>query len=330
MEADTRPPSSAIASVIEDACSYHYHQLLEVLLYEKGETQADQRPSWLSLRPCDWLSFPASDVKRVNLKEDQRLEVEATFAGFYGVDAPLPQYFLEDVTHQDEVGRRIQAFLDVFNNQAYWLLHLGWRKYRLLQEAGENNLFQRLAAAQTGSYHQRHTVHTAKPGALASRCRSAAGIESILREALALPELKVDDDVITQIPVDGELALDGGQALGDDTLLGSQMSVLGRQVDVDTGEVDAGQGQSLQPEGDLGQRLGALLQQYLPAGVDYEVHITLPATERPPIQIGHSASRLGQAMALGENVSQACRLTFSKDHYQRALRQGQMSVPEAA
>ncbi|GGX39266.1 type VI secretion system baseplate subunit TssG [Saccharospirillum salsuginis] len=330
METDTRESSHALEAIVAQACDYHFHQLVEVILNQEGAGHTDLRPSWLKLRPCDWLSFPASDVKRVNILEDQNVEVEATFAGFYGVDAPLPQYFLEDVTHQDEVGKRIQTFLDVFNNQTYWLLHQGWRKFRLLQEAGENNLFQRLASAQTGTYFNRLTTAVATPGALASRCRSAAGIENILREALALPELDVDDDVISQVPVDEELTLDGQQALGHDTFLGQQMSVLGQRVDVHTGEVDGSKGQALQPEGDLGQRLGALLQQYLPAGVDYQVQITLPSSERPPLQLGHSASRLGQAMALGEDVKEPCQLTFSKDHYQRALRQGEDAMPEAA
>ncbi len=331
METDAWQPSDSLTRIAADACQYHFHQLVELLLEERGNAKAERRPDWLKLKPSDWLSFPASDIRRVNLLPNRNVEVEATFAGFYGVDAPLPQYFLEDVTHQDEVGKRIQAFLDVFNNQAYWLLHQGWRKYRLLQEPGLNNLFQRLASAQTGTYHQRLKAQVAIPGALASRCRSAAGIENILRDALALPELEVDDDVVSQVPVDEELILDGQQALGLDTFLGQQMSVLGRQVDVHTGEVDAVKGQSLQPEGLLGQQLGELLQQYLPAGVDYEVQITLPANERPPLQLGHPASRLGQAIALGEDVKEACRLTFSKDHYQRALSQrGDKSLDEAA
>lgn len=324
-------PENALKLIVDNAFKFHFHQLLERLLEVKGQTQAVRRPHWLKMRPSDWLSFPASDVRRVNLLPNDNIDVEVTFGGFYGVDAPLPQYFLEDVTRQDEKGKRIQAFLDVFNNQAYWLRHLGWRKFRLLHEPGVNNLFQRLAAAQTGTYHRRLRARIATPGALVNRCRSAAGIENLLRDLLVLPELEVDDKAVSLVTVDEQLTLDGQQALGSDTFLGQQMPVLGRKVNIHTGEVNSEKGQALQPEGLLGQQLGELLQHYLPASVGFDVQITLPASERPPSRLGEGQLRLGQAMVLGDKAPEAFRLTFSKDQYQRALtQQGDLPQGKAA
>ena len=318
METNHGPSGDAVNTFVDQATRFHFHQLVEAVLAARGESSTDSRPDWLRLRPSDWLSFPASDVRRVNRLPGNGIEIETTFFGFYGVDAPLPQYFLEDVTHQDDAGQRIQAFLDVFNNQAFWLLHQGWRKFELLQQIGDQNLLQRTSSALLGNYHRRHRLSSGLPGALAAQCRSAAGVESVLQSALSLPELDIDTQVLTQVRVDQEMSLDGSQALGRDTLLGQTMSVMGRHVRVQTGEVDAQQGAALNPGGELGQRLNDLLGQYLPAGVGYDVHIRLPASERVPMQLGASPVRLGQALILGEAVSNECTLVFTSQQYQQA------------
>ncbi|MEP4546451.1 MAG: type VI secretion system baseplate subunit TssG [Saccharospirillum sp.] len=318
MEPNHGPTGNAVNTLVEQATRFHFHQLVEAVLAARGESAAVARPDWLRLRPSDWLSFPASDVRRVSRLPGNGVEIETTFFGFYGVDAPLPQYFLEDVTHQDDAGQRIQAFLDVFNNQAYWLLHQGWRKFELLQQVGDQNLLQRTSSALLGGYHRRHQLSSGLPGALAAKCRSAAGVESVLQAALSLPELDIDTQVLTQVRVDQVMSLDGSQALGRDTLLGQTMSVMGRHVRVQTGEVNAEQGAALNPGGELGQRLNDLLDQYLPSGVGYDVHIRLPASERLPMQLGTSTVRLGQALVMGEAVSTDCTLVFTSQQYKQA------------
>lgn len=293
----------ALQSIIDSACEFHFHQLVERLLALKGESDAVRRPRWLKIRPSDWLSFPASDVRRVRALSGGGVEVEATFGGFYGVDAPLPQYFLEDVTRQDDKGKRIQAFLDVFNNQAYWLRHLGWRKFHLLFEPGDNNLFQRLASVQTGSYHRRLRGQVTLPGAMITRTRSAVGIESVLRETLARPDLEIDDTAIALVEVEPSPPLDGNGdsknlQLGDRLLLGQRVPVQGRKVVIRIPEVSLKEERALRPDGEQGKLMAELLREYLPAGVGFDVHITLAADSWHTPRLGDSDSCLGRPLKI--------------------------------
>ncbi|WP_428241894.1 type VI secretion system baseplate subunit TssG [Gynuella sp.] len=304
-----------IARITEQATEYHFHQLIETLLDICDGVEARNCPSWLKLKPSDWLSFPASDVRKVSVLPSEKIEVESTFFGFYGVDAPLPQYFLQDITYQDEDGKRLQAFLDIFNQQAYWLLHQGWRKFHLLQHAGENNLFVRLATSLAGVYFERHKLSGWAAGSLANRCRSAVGIEAVLRDTLQLPDLAVDDQIISNIEIEQTLSLNGQQALGEETVLGDHVAVLGHAIQIQTGMVTKEKAALLRPDGELGKRTREVLEYYLPQGVTYEVVIVLAPNQNTPFRLGEEELCFGQPILLGEDGAHPYRMVFSDHHY---------------
>lgn len=80
--------------------------------------------------------FPASDVRRIQTIETSGrsdtpiVDVTATFMGLYGINAPLPSYFVEQVARSDEGS--LQSFLDIFNHRVYSLFYRSWKKYRPL------------------------------------------------------------------------------------------------------------------------------------------------------------------------------------------------------
>ena len=65
------------------------------------------------------------------------------FLGLYGVDAVLPDYFLNDIATHKDGSESLAAFLDIFNHRITTLFFQAWKKYRypfLFQREGQDDL----------------------------------------------------------------------------------------------------------------------------------------------------------------------------------------------
>jgi len=102
-------------------------------IFEVSPRRADAR---VRITADESTVFPASDVRRIQRIENSGrsdapiVDVTATFMGLYGINAPLPSYFVEQVARSDEGS--LQSFLDIFNHRIYSLFYRSWKKYRPL------------------------------------------------------------------------------------------------------------------------------------------------------------------------------------------------------
>lgn len=312
MESSVWQQNPVLANILNEAHRYHFHQLvflLEQLL--PGDVGTDR----IRFRPDSSLAFPSSDVRRVTLNQDQQVEVLVRFMGLYGVDSPLPQYFLDDVTEGGSSGDRLGAFLDIFNQRLYQLLHQVWKKKNLFTSLDETGLYHRLISGMTGQYWNKTHDAMAFGGSFLGQARDVESIEHMLRDALSLEELDVDPDVVTWIAVEDGLVLDGTQALGLETCLGDALPVIGRKVGVKIGPVDQETSQSLQPNGDIGEQMANLLKAYLPEGVDFDVEIELTPKIKHAWMLGNSQSVLAVHTQLGDSTGHGLKFQLSSEQY---------------
>ncbi|MCH8532168.1 MAG: type VI secretion system baseplate subunit TssG [Saccharospirillum sp.] len=283
-----------LARALAQPYAFHLHQLLTLFEHHAS----GQR---LRIRPSDGLSFPAADVRRAKRTAEGGFEVEVTLGGFYGVDAPLPQYFLEDATFETEHAKRLKAFLDIFNQRAYELRHAAWKKHRLVNGRASGRLYQRLASACTGQRLHDERPDSSRPYSERPRNRSASALAATLRSALGLPHLAVDKTRIRWCSVDNPLQLNGGQSLGHSTLVGNRVPVLGRTIRIHTGPVDRDKANQLMPDQPLGQTLSELTAAFLPAGTAFDVELQMPPESSVALIPGHPDTQLGRPLCLGQS-----------------------------
>jgi type VI secretion system protein ImpH len=300
MESSVWQQSPVLKDILANGHRYQFHQLLvllEQLLPKSRSTEFDHR---VKLRPDTSLAFPASDIRSVGQLPGQRFEVVCRFLGLYGVDSPLPQYFLDDITAEDAAGKQLQAFLDIFNHRLYGLLHQAWKKQNPFSQLDESGLYQRLIRATTGHYWESTSDAIAYGGNFIGSSRSTESLEDILREAMSLEELNIDSDVISWVQIEDGLRLNGEQALGLDTCLGDSIPVIGRKIEVQIGPVSHEVSQELQPKQAMGQKMAGILKEFLPDGVDFDVSIQLTPKFSHDWQLGSDQSLLSVHTILGE------------------------------
>lgn len=317
MEPGVWQQSAVLTDILAQGHRYQLHQLLFLLeqLARHGEAGTSQQ---VKIRPDTSLAFPASDVRAVKSLSGNDLEVVVRFMGLYGVDSPLPQYFLDDVTEGGTDGQRVQAFLDVFNQRLYELTHQAWKKQNLLTEAGDGGLYRRLVSGLTGQYWQKNEGAMAFGGSHLGTARDAVSLEDILKEASSLDELSVDTERVTWIPVEDGLTLNGQQALGVDTCVGDAIPMIGKQLGVDIGPVSSESAQDLKPGGDIGDLMAELLHNYLPEGVDFDVSIKLKPKDKAQWVLGGEYSQLGMHTQLGEHSDRGLTMKLTSEQYLRA------------
>ena len=280
-----------------------------------GRERLEQR---LRLRAAPEISFPAGDIRRAGFDDQGRLVLELAFLGLYGVDAPMPGYFLERVAAGDEGAAPLRDFLDLFNHRFYVLFYQAWRKYRphLQPPSSRQEHLYRLAALSGHAAEARETPGLAAAGLLGARVRGAGGLVALLRNFLPGSPVTVRTFVPSWVRVDGIGALGEGPILGDDTLVGDRVLDLGGKIEIHIGPVDAETGRSLLPAGSLGPRLAELVRAYLDPTLRFDVVLEIRA-EGGAVRLGDTDLVLGWSTWLGR-PARTRSLRVSDRSYRRA------------
>lgn len=301
MDAKRRQTFDILEDIRTNAHKYDLHQLVYILQQlATGSELCAFTGKKIDIRADKNLSFPASDVRGISEQADVIL-VTARLLGLYGVDSPLPHYFLEEVVEDRPSSARFQAFLDIFNRRVYQLLQDAWQRTQFLKPMQGRLSLNDMIGALMGSQSQNDQRYA---GSFGPKHRSANALEPMLKEALQLPELSIDTQAIKWVEVDALFTLDGQQQLGIDTMLGSAAPVIGQNLKIETGAIDKQHAVALTPENDLGSRMAELLQSYLPKGVEFDIHIKVQEEAYEPWQLASHASRLAIDTQLGRQLSE--------------------------
>ncbi|MGK5080571.1 type VI secretion system baseplate subunit TssG [Janthinobacterium sp. HLX7-2] len=128
--------SGVIEHLLAEPHRYQFMQAVRILLcwlrqhnisYEQAFSQALRFQNSLSL------SFPASEIERLTLEENEQMVLVPTFMGFLGVSGALPLHYSERIAayrcSAKDAG--VSAFLDIFSHRMVALFCQAWEKYRL-------------------------------------------------------------------------------------------------------------------------------------------------------------------------------------------------------
>jgi type VI secretion system protein ImpH len=269
------------------------------------------------------LGFPASEVQSVEWsgrEGEERATVTVNFMGLHGQASPLPLTYAQELLWDlnEPEGRRQRDFLDVFNHRMVSLLFRARQKYRHAQRfdgSGGDEFTARVLAlagldddAVRGASGARLQQILRSLGVLASRHRSAAGLEDMLRACFPGIGVSVVSCIARRlaIPADQRLYLkpprrtaprrgDALTGLGRDTCVGTSRVDSSSAFRVTLGPMDFAEFRRFLPGERDFDSLARLTRLYVQDPLDFDVELRLRPTQRPRLALApEDGLRLGQ------------------------------------
>jgi type VI secretion system protein ImpH len=180
------------------------------------------------------LGFPAREIERVEYGDANALHgvlptVRTTFLGFYGVDARMPSYFVDEVAQNRDGAEPLAAFLDIFHHRFVTQFYRVWRKYRYpvgYRHHGSDPVSRCLLSfvglgfatppARTTTSDVDPRTLMSMLGVVAQKTRTAEGLAGVLQHAVPDASVTVEEFY----PVWREVDAIEPAALGEQCLLG--------------------------------------------------------------------------------------------------------------
>ncbi len=312
-----------IRGILDSAASHDFTQvayLIEQHWPERGKI-GDGLDRWCRFRPASETSFPAADIRRCRYDDQGRLDIQLNFMGFYGVDAAVPHYFSDRAMLDDDGGRALRAFLDIFNHRLYALYYQAWKKYRPSFHLDEpENLYLKMVSAISGwSLNQKQGKGLSYAGLLGRRVRNAQGLEGLLNDYLDAIPVRVRQFQSRWISVKSSLPLgDGELRLGDNLLLGDKVLDISGKIDVMIGPISPKASMQLMPTTAKGCAVIDLVKRYLPPSIDFDLLIQITPGTVNAEPLGSDQLVLGWSTWLQDQVTADWQVRISGDRNSEA------------
>jgi type VI secretion system protein ImpH len=305
-----------IRGITESAASHDFTQvayLLEQHWKERGKI-GDGLDRWCRFRPANETSFPAADIRRCRYDEQGRLDIQLNFMGFYGVDAAVPNYFSDRALQDDDGGRALRAFLDIFNHRLYALYYQAWKKYRPTFYLDEpSNPYLRMVSAIAGwSVDSDQGKALSYAGLLGRRVRNAQALEGLLGDYLDALPIIVNQFKSRWVNVKSNKELGrSGLRLGDNLLLGERVLDICGKIEIVIGPVTPKESMQLMPTTSKGRSVIELIKRYLPANIDFDLVIEISTGSVDSEPLGSDQLVLGWSTWLQDRVTAAWQVRIS-------------------
>lgn len=298
-------------------------RLLRLMCRQKGTpsrtvdrsdpSEADLWRRHLRVGPELSLDFPVTDIVEIKKTgtgrspNDAQFKITASFLGLYGASSPLPAFYTEDLMDEArEDTSEVRDFVDILNAPLYALRFECWSKFRIavkvLEEQAPRFIEQLYCLLGFGDQSLRSQVDDSfglirYTGLFMQSPRSASGLETLLRDAMAEPRLKIIPCVTRSatIPDDQRFRLGvSGNRLGEMSYLGRRMQDRMGKFRVRITPLDWVTYQDWLPDADCHNKLGELINLYLDQPLKWDLELILDQEEAHTTCLGaDTGSRLG-------------------------------------
>ncbi len=300
-----------INDLLENAPEYEFYQALQLVEADAAESRPglSEVNGNIRLRPAPEISFPAGDIRRCQLDKTGRLDFELNFSGLYGVDSPLPHFFLDSVAEAAESGLVLRAFLDVFNQRLYQLHYLAWKKFHGHRGQGQASLYARYLEALGGLEAPKLERSLAYAGLIGSRAKNKQGLIGLLEDYLQLP-VEICQYAPCWVRLDQVPDLGGPEplVLGENALLGDRVLDLSRKILLQIGPVSLAKAKTLLPGQVEAKELGQMVRQYLDPTMEFDLELQIQPGNGAANQLGQQDVILGWTSWLGDIGRQGNRI----------------------
>ncbi|MFC0224919.1 type VI secretion system baseplate subunit TssG [Serratia aquatilis] len=293
---------------------YRFCQLLEKPGRPPLGSTASPMDDPVRFRPHPGMGFPVSELKALEIKEDDLHApptVRTTFMGLYGVDSPLPTIYIDDITQQREGHEVLEGFLDIFNHRIMTQFYRIWRKYSYpatFESGGKDPTSQSLLGL-IGMGIPGTQQHFATPssrflallGAMRQPGRTAEGVQMLVRLLAPGTQVDVTPHCLRKVRIASPMAFadEGMNWLDGFTVLGDEATDANSQLLISLYTENAEESRGWLPEGPLHADFLVLLRVYLGWRYTAQIQLTVPIRLLPVPMLGDTPIRLGLTAVLG-------------------------------
>ncbi len=258
------------------------------------------------------LTFPASEIQSLTLREDGPPLMTVNFMGLTGPLGVLPLYYTELVMERLRArDTAMRDFLDIFNHRIISLFYQAWEKYRfpIAYERGDRAGFVELLLSFVGLGTPGLTTRQAVEdesllfygGLLGQRPRSAAALEQLLADYFDVP-VEIEQFVGAWCSLDRgtqtrfEDAENPSGQLGRGAVVGDEIWDLQSCVRLKLGPLPLDRYLDFLPTGTAHAPLRAITGFFSGHELSFEVQLILKREEVPACELGaegEQAPRLG-------------------------------------
>ncbi|MBU9846835.1 type VI secretion system baseplate subunit TssG [Rahnella ecdela] len=295
---------------------YRFCQLLEKHQPEApplGST-ADPADDPVRFRPHPGMGFPVSELKALQKDEEHPnapLTVRTTFMGLYGVDAPLPTSYIDDITQRREGHEALEGFLDIFNHRIMTQFYRIWRKYSYpatFESGGKDSTSQSLLGL-IGMGIPGTQEHFATPtsrflallGVMRQPGRTAEGVQALVHLLAPFTRTEVTPHCLRKVRITSPMTFadEGANWLDGDTVMGDEGTDANSQLLISLFTDNPAEAEEWLPDGPLYADFLVLLRVYLGWRYKARIQLTVPVQLLPAPVLGDVPFRLGLTGVLG-------------------------------
>ena len=287
--------SGVVRHLLSEPYRYQFVQAVRILLRWLRQQNVPHMHAFtqvLRFKNSLSLSFPASEIEKLSLDENEQMTLVPTFMSFLGVSGTLPLHHSERIAayRLSKKDAGVSAFLDIFSHRMISLFCQAWEKYRTESSLETHGKDQQLPLLLALAGVQPDTLASnSKSGAMMPdvagwyagllRCRpvSAQAVGRVLAEYCNVP-------VTLEQFVGGWDYLDNNRRsrLGSSNFCLARGAILGlrlwrhdRRVSLHIGPLDPAGMQRFLPRGPGAAALGEILTLFGVPDLEYEVRLIL-------------------------------------------------------
>ena len=309
--------SPLATQLVEDACSFEFFQAV-TLLQRLSENMrpvghfSSPEDEAVRFRVNQRLGFPASEIQKLDIKENASVEMMVNFMGITGPMGVLPYTYSELILERARAKDfSLAAFLDIFNHRAISMFYRAWQKFRfpVTYATGARDLFSQylldLVCLGTGGLRDRQEIEDEAllhyVSLVAMQARSAEALQQLLTDYFEVPieihqftgawyGLDRSTQCVMKETESPSTQVGAGAVVGD--------AVWDRQgqVRIRIGPLNMERYNDFLPEGSAHAALRAITRFFSNQCLDFEVQLVLDRSQVPDIQLdldSKSPARLG-------------------------------------
>jgi type VI secretion system protein ImpH len=283
----------------------------------------------LIFRPYENYEYPPTDIREIRCSETE-LTFILNFMGLYGINAPLPRCYHEQIPMQQRVmgdeDVPLKNFLDIFNNRFYWLYYQSWKKYKyhlFLGETSENRISERINSFIGKGFTPKNKKQVIPDytllkfsGILSRRVRNKAGLLIML--GYMFPDFEID--IKEHIP--RWIEISDAPVLGqDDYKLGSN-SFIGRsavdylsKIRIEIGTLSFKEYLDFLPGTKKSAVIKEILNIYLNDGLEYDIKFRIKSDTIISIAWNDERLHLGSTIWLGKPQEEFTDVILNYEDY---------------
>ncbi len=321
MERESQPTRTGLIDALSPQAPYlNFYRFCQLLEQAGGEapllgTTSTPATDPIRFRPHPGMGFPVSEIRVIEADREHvhaTPTVRTTFMGLYGVDAPLPTGYLDDISQRREGYESVEHFLDIFNHRLMTQFYRIWRKYAYpatFQTGGTDETSQCLLGL-IGLGIPGTAKHIATPisrflallSTMRLPTRTAEGIRALVNLLAPRTQAYIQghDPVSVEMRTRSVFCAENRVALAQRSVLGRKGKDGNSRVLVSLMTSDPEEAEGWLPGGHLHTDLLVLMRVYLGYRCNARLQLTVPTRLLPEPRLGGSRRiQLGRTGVLG-------------------------------